>query len=260
MIKYDLEILSVNYRSSVYLNSNIKYLSRYNLLPNKFRWTVVDNSEKREKLDRRFNVMAGCQKDGHNPSEHLVINGGSIYHGKALNLALKQCSFSSKFLLILDPDFYLIRPLSSILEEMSKDNLAFHGGSYSNKRKNLIRDFPVAFCLFIDLTQVPITDLDFHAGFRSVEEKIENGVYQDNELNPAMLFPDCGWRIYKKYKGGPLNYRYIRHKHNHKWPNYEHFPGFAMHLHCKVEQKPEFILKQHKFFIKELLRLGPEVV
>ena len=254
-----LTIISVNYNASLYLNANIEHLSRRDFLPKEFKWFVVDNSEEPDDLDARFNILPGVQSKGYDPDAHRIIWGGSIPHSLGLNSALSTIDFSScQYLLVMDPDFYLLKPIDDILSEMSSKQLGFAGADYTNLKKNLIRGFPTAFCMFVDLHQVPLKDLDFRAGFESKEEMNHYGVFKDNGANKPCLWPDTGWRISSKYKDGPLKYKVIANKPYQRLNGCDWYPQFAVHARMKVEKKKRDKLTDDRLFLKKLLKGGEE--
>lgn len=129
---------------------------------------------------------------------------------------LRQCfkEVKTRFLVVLDNDFYVVRPewIDKIPEYMKEKNLAFFGAPYWPADYAKFRYFPSApFCMFVDLEKVSISTLDFDARFHSLPE-------QENNKAKASLFPlfsidlrkslinsspDCGYNIYEKYYGHP---------------------------------------------------------
>src|SRR5262249_38250148 len=100
-----LTICSVSYRSRPFLELNHDLVRRCNQAGPPFRWVVVENTppgegDALEEGDARFDVKPGLPP----PSQKKGRN--SYHHGLALNEALRHVT--SRFVLVLDPDFYLV--------------------------------------------------------------------------------------------------------------------------------------------------------
>jgi hypothetical protein len=123
-----------------------------------WRWIVVDNSQNGLEGffpcdDARFVAIPGA--------ESRKVGRRSYHHAAGLHLALPLVR--TRFLLILDPDFYILRPnwLRDIPAHMDRNNLAFFGAPWHPRWSTKYRYFPSVHCLFVDLNQVPLADLDF---------------------------------------------------------------------------------------------------
>lgn len=237
----NLSILTVNWNSSEYLNTNIEHIVHYNgFIPN---WIAVDNSDNPDNLDERFTVIPGIRQNTWDPNEHRNILCGSIHHSLGIHAGLPHIG-NPNYLLVLDPDFYICRPLESILKEMQENNYAFMGAAYSNKLKPLYDKFPAAFCMFIDLNQIDINQLNFKAGFNEHQQSMfKNKIY-----------PDVGWKIGNIYKKSELKYTWSNNSHRDDidcvFDYYKSLNSF--HLRCKLHH-PDKRLANHRKFFKRLL-------
>jgi hypothetical protein len=125
-------------------------------------WLVLaDNDEgpPGEKIagigDERYVIIEGIECETTGPSR------GSYHHAAALNKAL-GC-IHTRFVLFLDPDFYIVRKtwMDDVIAHMVNNNLAFFGVPWHPKLHNKYRHFPAVHCLFIDLEKAPVESLDF---------------------------------------------------------------------------------------------------
>lgn len=156
----ELTICSVAYQSQGLLDINHALVTRLNGPAELARWVVVENTPITEpsrlsKSDPRFELILGVKR----PS---VEDGpASLQHGKALNRALEPVK--TRFVLLLDPDFFVIRPhwIRDVLEHMKARKLAFLGAPWHPRWYRKWRYFPCTHCLFIDLERVEREALDF---------------------------------------------------------------------------------------------------
>lgn len=179
-----LEIISTSYYSAEYLNFNYQLLKAHNPDLN-FRWTVIQNSPEPElNLSKNFIVHPGPPRPDKNESAKI----GSLHHGLALNQSIQYIEMSSRFVLFLDPDFFIIQRIQPVLDYMDKNQLEFFGAPYDNGKKKLIFGFPTAFCMFVDTNKVNLyaDSFDFRA-----EAK-------DDEVTP--YYTDVGYKIYSHFK------------------------------------------------------------
>jgi hypothetical protein len=99
----------------------------------------------------------------------------SYHHAMAINLGLQH--INTRYLLVLDPDFYILRDnwIELVLSYMKTMELSFFGAPWHPKWYHKWRDFPCAHCLFIDLSRVQALHLDFLPGIlRSTKDKPYN--------------------------------------------------------------------------------------
>jgi hypothetical protein len=154
-----LTICSVSFKSNELLNLNLKTMLRLNKIEF-IKWIVVDNNIgirdwEQPALSSDFKVI-----DGQSNSFSGKVKG-SYHHAQALNNALRY--ISTRFLLVLDPDFFIIRPdwIKQVLNHMLECKLSFFGAPYHPSYVNKTRYFPCAICILIDLEKVNKDNLDF---------------------------------------------------------------------------------------------------
>jgi len=158
--KMELTVCSVAYRSQELLDLNYELARRLNPSRRTGRWVVVDNTPSDEpgrisKSDPRFERLLGVKRP------QVEDGQASLQHGKALNRAVE--AVKTRFLLIIDPDFFVIRPnwIQAVLDHMKRSGLAFLGAPWHPRWYRKWRYFPCAHCLFIDLDRIDRNALDF---------------------------------------------------------------------------------------------------
>ena len=134
-----------------------------------WRWILVDNSPDRalETLadEVGFEWIKGApapEPDADIPP-HAI---GSLHHALGLNCGVD--SVSSRYLLILDPDFLLFNSdaLDALLDKMRREHLAALGVPWTPELHYKWRGAPCLHCLLLDLEQVPREALRFEPGNR----------------------------------------------------------------------------------------------
>ncbi len=160
-----LTVCSVTHQSTDYLLLNWALTKRLNSV-NPKQWIVVENSppDSGGRLTGQsspFFVVDGCDYDPSTPPRP------SYHHGLALNQALGFVQ--TRFVLVLDPDFFIVRPewIQGVLRHMRSHGLAFFGVPWHPRRPIKYRYFPCVHCLFIDLEQTGADFLDFSPETRS---------------------------------------------------------------------------------------------
>ncbi|MES2353860.1 MAG: hypothetical protein V4568_05515 [Pseudomonadota bacterium] len=95
------------------------------------------------------------------PGSSNTALGASHHHAEALNALLAEVK--TRFVLVLDPDFFILRPnwLTEIEAHMRKQELAFFGVQWHPRYVDCYRYFPAVHCMFIDQARVPLRELDF---------------------------------------------------------------------------------------------------
>ena len=145
----------------------------------------------------------------------------SVSHGKfwaAYSEAdgLRQCfkEVRTRFLVVLDNDFYIVRPawIDEILCYMTGNGLAIFGAPYYPADYAKFRYFPSApFCMFADLEKVSVSSLDFNPRFHLLpnteNEKTKKALFPlfSIKLRKALVgsSPDCGYNIFERYYSDP---------------------------------------------------------
>lgn len=87
----------------------------------------------------------------------------SSQHGLALNGFMADHPVTSRYLLVLDPDFFIYFDnwIASVTAHMSAQKIDFFGAPWHPKWFTKYRGFPCVHCLFIDTHAVDIKSLDF---------------------------------------------------------------------------------------------------
>lgn len=184
----DLKICSVSFNAYEYLKLNEKLMH-----PNSVEWVIVSNKPGE-------NIPESMTKiDGVPPvppvAPNAKIGAASYHHALALNKGCRSGLLDKRYVLLLDPDFFIIPSLHECVAHMQENNLAFFGSPYMiEPTKNRLQDFPVAFCMFIDTHQVDVSALDF-TPFESPDRmadtgfNVYNNVIQENRLKWEATIP-----------------------------------------------------------------------
>jgi hypothetical protein len=155
MISDQLTICAVSFHSASLLDLNLTLTRELNPASS-FRWLVVDNNHDfptHEAGD--FEVIEG------DPCINQGELKGSYHHAQALNKALHHVS--TRFLLVLDPDFFIFQEnwINNVLAYMDRHNLSFWGAPYYPDLNWKRRYFPTVSCMLIDLEKAAKEELDF---------------------------------------------------------------------------------------------------
>ena len=113
------------------------------------------------------------------------ISHSSLEHGLMLNYLIKVISDSYRFVLIMDPDCFLVGSggLSQHLNFMVKNEVAVSGTPYGlTFPKSSFRDFPTVFSLLLDQSRVNIKNLDFTPELKATKDEANLGLNADNGL------------------------------------------------------------------------------
>jgi len=150
-----LTICSVGFRARKCLEQNRALMTSLNPNAPAPEWIVFDNNvDAREQIptdDPRFTVVRPSGRDTDMGYEH------------ALGIAELLPHVRTRFLLIQDPDCFLVRPdwIRDVTTYMDERQLGFFGTPINPRRHNSYRYFPYMVCMFVDLARVPATDLNF---------------------------------------------------------------------------------------------------
>jgi glycosyltransferase involved in cell wall biosynthesis len=151
----DLTICTVSYQSASLLDLNLTLTSKLNPAA-RYRWLVVDNHDDfLHEAAHDFQLIKG------DPCVNQGKLRGSYHHAQALNKALNYAS--TRYLLALDPDFFILREnwIEDVLAHMDKNDLSFWGAPYYPDLNWKRRYFPTVSCMLIDLKKVARAELDF---------------------------------------------------------------------------------------------------
>lgn len=186
----ELTICSVSFHSGLHLQLNWELTTRVCGL---VRWVVVQNGPP-EPLDT-FEVLPGVARPHLPlPSGNARVNGASYHHALALNSALSR--LTSRFVLFLDPDFFIVPALGELLDYMVRRELAFFGAPYAiDPARPRLQGFPCAFCMLVDASRVDVRGFDFLP-----------------DANRQDVMADTGYRIYARYlaaRGAGVRYEAV---------------------------------------------------
>lgn len=157
-MKNSLTICTVSYKSASLLDLNLTLTKELNPTTD-FHWMIVDNNndfpDGAPRGKTNVTVILG------DPCINQGRLKGSYHHAQALNKALDV--ISSRYLLVLDPDFFIFENdwVNTVLSYMSAKNLSFWGAPYYPNLTWKRRYFPTVSCMLIDLEKVRPEQLDF---------------------------------------------------------------------------------------------------
>ncbi len=215
----ELTIVSANYLSKSYLELNYK-LSRQ--VYDDFDWLVVKNDHKQE-FDDRFISIAGAERP---QAMTTNVNHASHHHAMALNLAIPH--IKTRFVLFLDPDFFVAVSHGDIISHMKDKGLSFFGSPYSdNGQWRPVTYFPVAFCMYVDTERVDISKFDFVPGMQPDKNK----------------WYDTGHKIYEKYVHSHHKFEITTEastKNKYLW----NLKTFGFHVRTKLHLRDEESIRQ----------------
>jgi hypothetical protein len=177
MCTIETTVITVNYCRSGILNQNLLLTSKLNKKCT-FEWIVTENTPLDEQvleptLSEGFRVIQGVDK----PSQYYAP--ASYHHGLGLNKALEFVR--TRYLLVLDPDFFITRKeaLYEMIMYMKERNISLLGVPWHPRNSSKYRDFPCLHCLMIDTFKIEKSSIDF----RPIYEK---GRFHD--LNSLPIF------------------------------------------------------------------------
>jgi len=208
-----LTICTVSYESAGWLRLNLDLVRRLNP-DSSVRWLVAENSpsDSAARLGRRepgFEVFEGAAR------ENRLYASASYHHAAGLDIIVRQAD--TRYLLVLDPDFFIIRRnwIQDMITHMHTGNVAILGAPWHPKRTAKFRYFPCAHCTFVDLHKIHKETLDFSPDYESDPGWI-NG--KKNRLSAARSLiarltlakrrrigtaRDTGWRLFRRYANDP---------------------------------------------------------
>jgi hypothetical protein len=228
----DLTICSVSFHSGLHLAANLE-LTREASGP--VHWLVAQNGPPEELA--QFKVIPGAAPPSSIGPGNQNIKIASYHHALGLNAALPH--LRTRFVLFLDPDFFIVPPLGQILKMMRECGLALFGAPYAiDPAKTRRQDFPCAFCLFVDTQQINLAEFDFLP-----------------DVSRLDVMADTGYRIYTRFAdaphdialpayAGPTPYRHTRRQLSEICPHefvkastdtyFWNDRLFGIHLHMKL--------------------------
>jgi hypothetical protein len=183
--------------------------------PDRINWVIAENTPEdapvQDKLanDGRFNIVPGVSPMPRVTEQHTM----------ALSKALS--AVRTRFVLILDPDFYIIRRewVDLLITHMQTESLCFMGSTWNPKYSEKYRYFPTLHCFLADTSRISLEDLDFRPIPLGVETAGDPGTNNEHKPHSAATkwgqflgrFPamkrrlrihlDTGGRLYYEYAG-----------------------------------------------------------
>jgi hypothetical protein len=165
-----------------------------------FTWIAVDNGGQDNTGFRESTRFAPCMGTPDIP-ESVSLDRGSLHHSQGLMAGLES-GISTRFLLVMDPDFYVVRPhwMEDVLEHMRNRRLTLFGSCWHPRWWYQYRDFPTVHFMMIDLERLPLEQLDFTPGIRDDRyyRSVSDLTWLPLTLSRLLLmgrFKDTGYRV-----------------------------------------------------------------
>ncbi len=158
---------------------------------------IVDNGASAD-TPAGINGDVGAQILSGVPQDMTVLPmcRGSYQHSSALNQFIRTHPITTPYLLVLDPDFYIIRLewISELTSCMEKRNLSFFGSVWNPRWFKKYRNFPSVHCLLINSRLVPLVSLNFMPdSMRFADKKIDkNEARLNKEVKRAQKLSKSG--------------------------------------------------------------------
>lgn len=152
----DITVCTVSFHNAPYLRLNWHLCEHLNDGDSGVSWIVAENtpegaSDRLAPDNPHFTVIPG--------------EGPGLRPNFQHTLALHRCLdlVKTRYLLVLDPDFYLVRPhwVRDVVEHMQREKLTFFGVPWHPKFSDKYRYFPAIHCFFVDLEKIDRSELDF---------------------------------------------------------------------------------------------------
>lgn len=118
---------------------------------------VVPGPSLKETFERVFAETADLQSDAAERRRLLEKYLASYHHAEALSLALERVT--TRYAVVVDPDFYVVRPdwIAAVLTRMDEAGLAAFGAPWSPRWFQKFRGFPCTHLMVLDLERRPWT-------------------------------------------------------------------------------------------------------
>lgn len=155
----DLTICTVSNSNGTFVKLNVS-LTRALNKGSEPSWVVVENAQSEPLPEPALGRVVTAR----GPAADLARDErarGSYHHAAGIHRALDLAE--SRFVLVLDPDFYVVREgwVREVVEHMKRLRLAFFGVPWHPRWIAKIRYFPAPHCIFIDRELVPEGVIDF---------------------------------------------------------------------------------------------------
>jgi len=159
--KPQLTICTVSFYNADHIRLNWELTRQLNTGAESVHWIVAENTPGGAGSaatlwgDDRFTVIAGADSS-HTPTYHHTI---------ALNAALAKAT--TRFVLVLDPDFYIVRRgwVEAVSEYIENHSLGFLGVPWHPKYSSKYRYFPAVHCFFADTSKLSVAEMDFRPDY-----------------------------------------------------------------------------------------------
>lgn len=218
--RIDLTICTVSFNSAACLNPNYRLTEILNPSASVL-WIVAENSPAASNHDLYPETEYFRLVDGAAFPDNLYA-AASYHHAAAMNKTLREVE--SRFLLVLDPDFYIVRPnwVTEVTAYMADRGLSFLGAPWHPSRFTKWRYFPCVHCMFVDLERVQRETLDFLPDSPTPPAyKLGKTDSPQSRYGRALLrimdplkirkrrhigtSRDTSWRVYARYHADPLH-------------------------------------------------------
>lgn len=205
---FELTICSVSYKHSKYLKENIELVKLLNPRT-KIKWIIANNEPDKNIFVDIIKSYSDSVKIVNSSQNSCVGYGkGSKNHATGLNLIVNKAK--TRFVLILDPDFYLILPnwAEHIIKYINQGKIALFGVPWHPKWRNKYRYFPCAHCLLVDTKYIDLSSLSFMPEFENIDplniwRRIISKVPLIRGRASIGRSKDTGYKIYEKYYNSP---------------------------------------------------------
>ncbi len=209
----ELTLCTVSYESAEWLRLNLDLVKQLN--PGvRFHWLVAENSPpgssgRLYRCEPGFEVFDGAEY------EDRRYGSASYHHAAGLNVITRIAS--TRYLLILDPDFFIIRRnwIKDVIAYMRSRDVAILGAPWHPKRSSKFRYFPCAHCTFIDLHKIHRDRLDFSPDYEGDPAWLGLREHPGSRLNAVIArltlarrrrvgrARDTGWRLLHYHREHP---------------------------------------------------------
>lgn len=191
-----MTICTVSFGHARHLALNHDLLTRLNPREwGRVDWMVAENAAEGQP-DRVVDTASFLVLPGSNERSR----GASHHHASALNGLLPHVK--TRFLLVLDPDFYILRPgwLQEVETHMRHEGLAFFGVPWHPRYTENYRYFPAVHCMFIDRKFVRLEDVDFSP---ILDRSLPAWAARIPLMHRLRQSWDTGTRVYERFSRQP---------------------------------------------------------
>lgn len=205
-----LTVCTVSYGHAAHIGLSWKLASLLNShIETRMEWLIAENAP----VSHPQRLKGDERPFRHFPGHFGPSRGASDQHAQALNVLLRHVS--TRFVLVLDPDFYILRRnwIDDVIAHMRANGLAFFGAPWHPRFTENYRYFPAVHCMFIDRSRIPMDALDFrpvdddesesHAPRAAVDERWATIVRKLRFEHRRRRPWDTGTRIFNRFGRDP---------------------------------------------------------